>query len=197
METDTPLGNNCLPLFINYFHNFYGQNFKVKPRDRSGSVFLLASSSSNLHLALEHFVAEREVPGTRISTLTSETMVLIWKRLELLPQVEEFKWVKFKYLSITLFTRGKTGWEMDRCLQWHGCCNSKESWRKTKLLFYWASYIPILTYCVPLTSSVGWFFLLKERVFFLPTVVKCLVIGVSSDFWGFLWIIVESLPYNI
>lgn len=92
-------------------------------------------------------------------------MVLIWKRLELLPQVEEFKWVKFKYLSITLFTRGKTGWEMDRCLQWHGCCNSKESWRKTKLLFYWASYIPILTYCVPLTSSVGWFFLLKESFF--------------------------------
>lgn len=128
-------------------------------------MFLLASSSSNLHLALEHFVAEREVPGTRISTLTSETMVLIWKRLELLPQVEEFKWVKFKYLSITLFTRGKTGWEMDRCLQWHGCCNSKESWRKTKLLFYWASYIPILTYCVPLTSSVGWFFLLKESFF--------------------------------
>lgn len=80
-------------------------------------MFLLASSSSNLHLALEHLVAEREVPGMRISTLTSETMVLIWKRLELLPQVEELKWVKFKYLSITLFMSGKTGWEMDRCLQ--------------------------------------------------------------------------------
>lgn len=81
IETDT-LWETVI-LFINSFHNTHGQNFKVKPGDRSGSVFLLASSSSNLHLALEHFAAEREVAGTRISTLASETMVLIWKKVGL------------------------------------------------------------------------------------------------------------------
>uniref|UniRef100_A0A8C6MC86 PDZ domain-containing protein n=1 Tax=Nothobranchius furzeri TaxID=105023 RepID=A0A8C6MC86_NOTFU len=71
-------------------------------------VVLLASSERDLQLSLERFTAECGAAGMRISSSKSETMVLIRKRVEcllrvrdeVLPQVEEFK-----YLGV-LFTSG-------------------------------------------------------------------------------------------
>lgn len=74
----------------------------------------LASSSGCLQFALERFAAVREVVGIRISTSRSDAMVLSWKRVkhplrlsdELLPQVEEFK-----YLRILLMSEWRGEWE--------------------------------------------------------------------------------------
>ncbi|KAK0137050.1 Retrovirus-related Pol polyprotein from type-1 retrotransposable element R2 [Merluccius polli] len=89
-------------------------------------VVLLASSHRDLQLSLDRFAAECEVAGMRISTSKSESMVLNRKRVEctlrvgdeILPQVEEFK-----YLGVLFTSEGRMEREIDRriglvrCLQ--------------------------------------------------------------------------------
>ena len=73
-------------------------------------VVLLASWNSDLQLSFGRFAAECEAAGMRISTSESEVMVLSWKRVDrpirvgeqLLPQVEEFK-----YLEVLFTSEGK------------------------------------------------------------------------------------------
>ncbi|KAI3352069.1 hypothetical protein L3Q82_020884 [Scortum barcoo] len=80
-------------------------------------VVLLASSSQDLQHVLERFAAECEAAGMRISTSKSEAMVLDRKRVacplrvggEVLPQVEEFK-----YLGVLFTSEGKMEREIDR-----------------------------------------------------------------------------------
>nr|XP_054597215.1 uncharacterized protein LOC129163481 [Nothobranchius furzeri] len=80
-------------------------------------VVLLASSSSDLQLLLGRFTAECEAAGMRISTSKSETMVLDRKRVacqlrvggEVLPQVEEFKYLGFLFTS-----EGRTDQDIDK-----------------------------------------------------------------------------------
>ncbi|KAI3362136.1 hypothetical protein L3Q82_012466 [Scortum barcoo] len=69
-------------------------------RIAGNDVVLLASSSQDLQHVLERFAAECEAAGMRISTSKSEAMVLDRKRVvpspvsgEVLPQVEEFKYI--------------------------------------------------------------------------------------------------------
>ena len=93
-------------------HYFYGQNFSGQPGAGRGlvrsywvssllftdDVVLLASSSQDLQDVLWRFAAKSEAAGMRISTSKSGAMVLNRKkvacslRVELLPQVEEFKY---------------------------------------------------------------------------------------------------------
>ncbi|MDF4285589.1 reverse transcriptase domain-containing protein, partial [Vibrio parahaemolyticus] len=76
-------------------------------------VVLLAQSNSDLQLSLGRFAAECEAAGMRISTSKSEAMVLSRKRVdcplqvrgEVLPQVEEFK-----YLGILFTSEGRMVW---------------------------------------------------------------------------------------
>uniref|UniRef100_A0A8C6NUK4 Reverse transcriptase domain-containing protein n=1 Tax=Nothobranchius furzeri TaxID=105023 RepID=A0A8C6NUK4_NOTFU len=80
-------------------------------------VVLLASSSSDLQLLLGRFMAKCEAAGMRISTSKSETMVLDWERVacqlrvgrEVLPQVEEFK-----YLGVLFTSEGRRDREINR-----------------------------------------------------------------------------------
>ncbi|MDF4304923.1 reverse transcriptase domain-containing protein, partial [Vibrio parahaemolyticus] len=70
----------------------------------------LVPSSSDLQLSLRRFIAECEAAGMRISTSKSEAMVLSRKRVdcplqvrgEVLPQVEEFK-----YLGVLFTSEGR------------------------------------------------------------------------------------------
>ncbi|KAI3375956.1 hypothetical protein L3Q82_016374 [Scortum barcoo] len=86
-------------------------------RIAGNDVVLLASSSQDLQHVLERFAAECEAAGMRISTSKSEAMVLDWKRVacplrvggEVLPQVEEFK-----YLGVLFTSEGKMEREIDR-----------------------------------------------------------------------------------
>ncbi|KAK3545364.1 hypothetical protein QTP70_005981 [Hemibagrus guttatus] len=80
-------------------------------------VVLLAPSSLDLQHALGHFAAECEATGMRVSTSKSEAMVLDRKKVactlqvggELLPQVEEFK-----YLGVLFTSEGRMDREIDR-----------------------------------------------------------------------------------
>ncbi|KAI3356547.1 hypothetical protein L3Q82_017227 [Scortum barcoo] len=82
-------------------------------------VVLMASSGQDLQHVLERFAAECEAAGMRISTSKSEAMVLDrkGKRVacplqvggEVLPQVEEFK-----YLGVLFTSEGKIEREIDR-----------------------------------------------------------------------------------
>ena len=80
-------------------------------------VVLLASSGCDLQLSLERFAAECEAAGMRISTSKSETMVLSRKIVEcslrvgneILPQVEEFK-----YLGVLFTSEGRMERKIDR-----------------------------------------------------------------------------------
>ena len=70
-------------------------------------VVLLASSDRDLQLSLDRFADECEAAGMRISTSKSESMVLNLTRVEcilrvgdeILPQVEEFKYVGVLFTS--------------------------------------------------------------------------------------------------
>ncbi|TWW74372.1 R2DM Retrovirus-related Pol polyprotein from type II retrotransposable element [Takifugu flavidus] len=80
-------------------------------------VVLLAPSSRDLQQMLGGFATECEVAGMRISTSESESMVLARKKVEcllqvgeeVLPQVEEFK-----YLGILFTSEGRMEREIDR-----------------------------------------------------------------------------------
>ncbi|TWW53743.1 hypothetical protein D4764_0109230 [Takifugu flavidus] len=80
-------------------------------------VVLLASSARDLQLSLDRFTAACEAAGMKISTSKSEAMVLNRKKVEcflrvkeeILPQVEEFK-----YLGILFTSEGRMEREIDR-----------------------------------------------------------------------------------
>ncbi|KAK3536886.1 hypothetical protein QTP86_027004 [Hemibagrus guttatus] len=80
-------------------------------------VVLLASSGLDLQHALGRFAAECEAAGMRVSTSKSEAMVLNRKKVactlqvggEVLPQVEEFK-----YLRVLFTSEGRMDHEIDR-----------------------------------------------------------------------------------
>uniref|UniRef100_A0A8C6PHS8 Reverse transcriptase domain-containing protein n=1 Tax=Nothobranchius furzeri TaxID=105023 RepID=A0A8C6PHS8_NOTFU len=122
-------------------------------------VVLLASSKRDLQLSLERFAAECEAAGMRISSSKSETMVLIWKRVEclfrvgdeVLPQV-----VEFKYLWVLFTSEGKLEREIDRRIGaasavmqvlYRSAVMKRELSQKAKLSIYQSVYVPTLTYC--------------------------------------------------
>ena len=121
-------------------------------------VVLLASSNLDLQCALGRFAAECKAAGMKISTSTSEAMVLdrkkvdcsLWVGGESLPQVEEFK-----YLGILFTSEGKLEREIDRRIGaasavmrslYRSVVVKKELSRKAKLSIYRSIFVPILTY---------------------------------------------------
>ncbi|KAI3372593.1 hypothetical protein L3Q82_023069 [Scortum barcoo] len=92
-------------------------NHRISSLLFADDVVLLASSSQDLQHVLERFAAECEAAGMRISTSKSKAMVLDRKRVacplrvsgEVLPQVEEFK-----YLGVLFTSEGKMEREIDR-----------------------------------------------------------------------------------
>ncbi|KAI3362441.1 hypothetical protein L3Q82_012244 [Scortum barcoo] len=92
-------------------------NHRISSLLFADDVVLMASSSQDLQHVLERFAAECEAAGMRISTSKSEAMVLDRKRVacplrvggEVLPQVEEFK-----YLGVLFTSEGKIEREIDR-----------------------------------------------------------------------------------
>ncbi|KAK3532460.1 hypothetical protein QTP86_018448, partial [Hemibagrus guttatus] len=121
-------------------------------------VVLLAPSSLDLQHALGRFAAECEVAGMRVSTSKSEAMVLDRKKVactlqvggEVLPQVEEFK-----YLGVLFTSEGRMDREIDRWIgaaaavmrsMYRSVVVKKELSRKAKLSIYQSIYAPTLTY---------------------------------------------------
>ncbi|KAK3558549.1 hypothetical protein QTP86_019017 [Hemibagrus guttatus] len=121
-------------------------------------VVLLASSSLDLQHALGCFAAECEAAGMRVSTSKSEAMVLDRKKVactlqvggEVLPQVEEFK-----YLGVLFTSEGRMDREIDRRIgaaaavmrsMYRSVVVKKELSRKAKLSIYQSMYVPTLTY---------------------------------------------------
>ncbi|KAK3542767.1 hypothetical protein QTP70_002969 [Hemibagrus guttatus] len=121
-------------------------------------VVLLAPSSLDLQHALGHFAAECEAAGMRVSTSKSEAMVLDRKKVactlqvggEVLPQVEEFK-----YLRVLFTSEGRMDRENDRRIgaaaavmrfMSRSVVLKKELSRKAKLSIYQSIYVPTLTY---------------------------------------------------
>ncbi|KAK3561961.1 hypothetical protein QTP86_019076, partial [Hemibagrus guttatus] len=121
-------------------------------------VVLLAPSSLDLQHALGHFSAECEAAGMRVSTSKSEAMVLDRKKVactlqvggEVLPQVEEFK-----YLGVLFTSEGRMGREIDRRIgaaaavmrsMYRSVVVKKELSREAKLSIYQTIYVPTLTY---------------------------------------------------
>ncbi|KAI3371645.1 hypothetical protein L3Q82_024214 [Scortum barcoo] len=137
-------------------------NHRISSLLFADDVVLMASSGQDLQHVLERFAAECEAAGMRISTSKSEAMVLDRKRVacplqvggEVLPQVEEFK-----YLGVLFTSEGKIEREeIDRRIGaasavMRGRCTGpivvvkKELSRKAKLSIYDRSiYVPTLTY---------------------------------------------------
>ncbi|KAI3372952.1 hypothetical protein L3Q82_023399, partial [Scortum barcoo] len=126
--------------------------------DRSRSLVLHCRHQDLQHV-LERFAAECEAAGMRISTSKSEAMVLDRKRVacplqvggEVLPQVEEFK-----YLGVLFTSEGKIERrEIDRRIGaasavmrsvYRTVVVKKELSRKAKLSIYRSIYVPTLTY---------------------------------------------------
>ncbi|KAK3546351.1 hypothetical protein QTP70_025761, partial [Hemibagrus guttatus] len=121
-------------------------------------VVLLASSNLDLQHALGCFAAECEAAGMRVSTSKSEAMVLDRKKVactlqvggEVLPQVEEFK-----YLGVLFTSEGRMDREIDRRIgaaaavmrsMYRSVMVKKELSRKAKLSIYQSIYVPTLTY---------------------------------------------------
>ncbi|TWW53877.1 R2DM Retrovirus-related Pol polyprotein from type II retrotransposable element [Takifugu flavidus] len=121
-------------------------------------VVLLASSARDLQLSLDRFAAACEAAGMKISTSKSEAMVLNRKKVEcllrvkeeILPQVEEFK-----YLGVLFTSEGRMEREIDRRI---GAVSTvmrtlhrsvvvkRELSRKAKLSIYRSIFVPTLTY---------------------------------------------------
>ncbi|TWW73438.1 hypothetical protein D4764_15G0008320 [Takifugu flavidus] len=118
----------------------------------------LASSDCDLQRSLDRFAAECEAAGMRISTSKSEAMVLNRKKVEcllrvkeeILPQVEEFK-----YLGVSFTSEGRMEQKIDRRI---GAASAvmrtlqrlvvmkRELSQKVKLWIYWLIFVPTLTY---------------------------------------------------
>ncbi|KAK3539305.1 hypothetical protein QTP86_034177 [Hemibagrus guttatus] len=126
--------------------------------NRSRSLVRIASS-------------ECEAAGMRVSTSKSEAMVLDRKKVactlqvggEVLPQVEEFK-----YLGVLFMSEGRMDREIDRRIcataavmrsMYWSVVGKKELSRKAKLSIYQSIYVPTLTYGHEL-------WVMTERVFF-------------------------------
>ncbi|TWW81730.1 R2DM Retrovirus-related Pol polyprotein from type II retrotransposable element [Takifugu flavidus] len=121
-------------------------------------VVLLASSARDLQLSLDRFAAACEAAGMKISTSKSKAMVLDRKKVEfllrvkeeILPQVEEFK-----YLGVLFTSEGRMEWEIDRRI---GAASAvmrtlhrsvvvkRELSQKAKLSIYRSIFVPTLTY---------------------------------------------------
>ncbi|KAK3527289.1 hypothetical protein QTP86_018597 [Hemibagrus guttatus] len=127
-------------------------------RIASYDVVLLAPSSLDLQHALGCFAAECEAAGMRVSTSKLEAMVLDRKKVactlqvggEVLPQVEEFK-----YLGVLFTSEGRMDREIDRRIgaaaavmqsMYRSVVVKKELSRKAKLSIYQSIYVPTLTY---------------------------------------------------
>ncbi|KAK3562878.1 hypothetical protein QTP86_011111 [Hemibagrus guttatus] len=127
-------------------------------RIASYDVVLLAPSNLDLQHALGCFAAECEAAGMRVSASISEAMVLDRKKVactlqvggELLPQVEEFK-----YLRVLFMSEGRMDREIDRRIgaaaavmrsMYRSVVVKKELSRKAKLSIYQSIYVPTLTY---------------------------------------------------
>ncbi|KAK3545823.1 hypothetical protein QTP70_015266, partial [Hemibagrus guttatus] len=127
------------------------------PYNRSRSLVCIASCLDLQH-ALGHFAAECEAAGMRVSTSKSEAMVLDRKKVvctlqvggEVLPQVEEFK-----YLGVLFTSEGRMDREIDRRIgaaaavmrsMYRSVVVKKELSWKAKLLIYQSIYVPTLTY---------------------------------------------------
>ncbi|KAK3557745.1 hypothetical protein QTP86_000302 [Hemibagrus guttatus] len=125
--------------------------------NRSRSLVRIASCLDLQH-ALGHFAAECEAAGMRVSTSKSEAMVLDRKKVactlqvggEVLPQVEEFK-----YLGVLFTSEGRVDREIDRWIgaaaavmrsMYRSVVVKKELSRKAKLSIYQSIYAPTLTY---------------------------------------------------
>ncbi|TWW73592.1 R2DM Retrovirus-related Pol polyprotein from type II retrotransposable element [Takifugu flavidus] len=121
-------------------------------------VVLLASSARDLQLSLDRFAAACEAAGMRISTSKSEAMVLDRKKVEcllrvkeeILPQVEEFK-----YLGVLFTSEGRMRREIDRRIVaastimrtlHRSVVVKRELSRKAKLSIYRSIFVPTLTY---------------------------------------------------
>ncbi|KAK3510626.1 hypothetical protein QTP70_011883 [Hemibagrus guttatus] len=121
-------------------------------------VVLLAPSSLDLQHVLGHFAAECEAAGMRVSTSKLEAMVLDRKKVactlqvegEVLPQVEEFK-----YLGVLFTSEGRMDREIDRRIgaaaavmrsMYRSVVVKKELTQKAKLSIYQSIYVPTLTY---------------------------------------------------
>ncbi|KAK3528887.1 hypothetical protein QTP70_012061 [Hemibagrus guttatus] len=115
-------------------------------------VVLLASSGLDLQHALGRFAAECEAAGMRVSTSKSEAMVLERKKVactlqvggEVLPQVEEFK-----YLGVLFTSEGRMDREIDRRIgaaaavmrsMYRSVVVKKELSQKAKLSIYQSIY---------------------------------------------------------
>ncbi|TWW53707.1 hypothetical protein D4764_0113540, partial [Takifugu flavidus] len=127
-------------------------------RISGNNVVMLASSAHDLQQSLDWFAAECEAAGMRISTSKSEAMVLSRKKVEcllqvkeeILPQVEEFK-----YLGVLFTSEGRMEQEIDR---WISAASAvmrtlhrsvvvkRELSQKAKLSIYRSIFIPTLTY---------------------------------------------------
>ncbi|KAI3377397.1 hypothetical protein L3Q82_008587, partial [Scortum barcoo] len=134
-------------------------NHRISSLLFADDVVLLASSSQDLQHVLERFAAECEAAGMRISTSKSEAMVLDRKRVvcplrvsgEVLPQVEEFK-----YLGVLFTSEGKMEREIDRRIGaasavmrsvYRTVVVKKElSRKKRSSSIYRSIYVPTLTY---------------------------------------------------
>ncbi|KAK3562387.1 hypothetical protein QTP86_033524 [Hemibagrus guttatus] len=158
-------------------------------------VVLLAPSRLDLQHALGRFAAECEAAGMRVSTSKLEAMVLDQKKVartlqvggEVLPQVEEFK-----YLGVLFTSEGRMDREIDRRIgavaavmrsMYRSVVVKKELSRKVKLSIYQSIYVPTLTYGHEL-------WVMTERVrsriraaemSFLRRVAGCLSPGRSSE----------------
>ncbi|KAK3505944.1 hypothetical protein QTP70_018870, partial [Hemibagrus guttatus] len=116
------------------------------------------ASCLDLQHALGRFAAECEAAGMRVSTSKSEAMVLDRKKVactlqvggEVLPQVEEFK-----YLGVLFTSEGRMDREIDRRIgaaaavmrsMYRSVVVKKELSRKAKLSIYQSIYAPTLTY---------------------------------------------------
>ncbi|KAK3567833.1 hypothetical protein QTP86_027230 [Hemibagrus guttatus] len=125
---------------------------------KADDVVLLASSGLDLQHALGCFAAECEAAGMRVSTSKLEAMVLARKKVactlqvggEVLPQVEEFK-----YLGVLFTSEGRMDREIDRRIStaaavmrsmYRSVVVKKELSRKAKLSIYQSIYVPTLTY---------------------------------------------------
>ncbi|KAK3525971.1 hypothetical protein QTP70_011784 [Hemibagrus guttatus] len=125
--------------------------------NRSRSLVCIASCLDLQH-ALGRFAAECEAAGMRVITSKSEAMVLDRKKVactlqvggEVLPQVEEFK-----YLGVLFTSEGRMDREIDRRIgaaaavmrsMYRSVVVKKELSRKAKLSIYQSIYVPTLTY---------------------------------------------------
>ncbi|KAK3565397.1 hypothetical protein QTP86_007934 [Hemibagrus guttatus] len=133
-------------------------NHRISSLIFADDVVLLASSGLDLQHALGRFAAECKAAGMRVSTSKSEAMVLDRKKVactlqvggEVLPQVEEFK-----YLGVLFTSEGRMDREIDRRIgaaaavmrsMYRSVVVKKELSQKAKLSIYQSIYVPTLTY---------------------------------------------------